>query len=348
MSHLSTLFMFIIASLVTWFAGVWLTRSTDAIDNKYNLGSAFGGLLILGIVTSLPEAAVAITAALQHHYDVVVGTLIGGIAIQTVVLSILDASMRLKEPLTFAAASLPLVLEACLVIIVTAAAIIAAHTPMVWPHTHVSVASVFILLLWMGGLWLVHKAQNGLPWRAKALKGAPGREYFERRLVINHATLKHASTVRIYFVLILSSLATIAAGYVLATSGNQLAADFNIGSGLFAATFIALAGALPNISTGIASIRLNDYKLAMSDIFGGNAFMPALFIVADLFSDKAVVQHANASDIWFAAIGILLTATYIVGLIFRPRRQFLRMGLDSVLVIVVYVAGVVVLARSGG
>jgi cation:H+ antiporter len=348
MSHATTLLVFVIAALITWFAGVWLTRSTDAIDNKHNLGSTFGGLLILGVITSLPEAAVTVTAARQHHYDVVVGTLIGGIAIQTVVLSILDAKMKLKEPLTFAAASLSLVLEACLVIVVTAAAMIAARTPIVLPHTHISFASVLIFALWTSGLWLVYKARNGLPWRAEALKGAPGREYHERRLVINHPTLKRASMSKIYVVLILSSLATVVAGYALATTGSQLATEYNIGSGLFAATFIALAGALPNISTGIASIRLNDYKLAMSDIFGGNAFMPALFILADAFAGKAVIQSTNASDIWFAAMGILLTAVYIVGLIFRPRRQFLGMGLDSIFVIIFYIAGVAVLARSGG
>ncbi|HEV2403010.1 MAG TPA: hypothetical protein VGS08_02305 [Candidatus Saccharimonadales bacterium] len=94
MSHLSLILEFILFELITWSAGVWLTRTTDAIDARYRLGSAFGGLLILGIVTSLPEIAVVVTAALQKHYDIIIGTLLGGIAIQTVVLAIFDFEDR--------------------------------------------------------------------------------------------------------------------------------------------------------------------------------------------------------------------------------------------------------------
>jgi cation:H+ antiporter len=37
---------------------------------------------------------------------------------------------------------------------------------------------------------------------------------------------------------------------------------------------------------------------------------------------------------------MLLTVVYIFGLIFRPRRQFARMGIDSVIVLVLYALGI--------
>jgi len=36
-----------------------------------------------------------------------------------------------------------------------------------------------------------------------------------------------------------------------------------------------------------------------------------------------------------------LTVVYMVGLVFRPKRQILRMGVDSVAVLVLYVVGLV-------
>ena len=41
----------------------------------------------------------------------------------------------------------------------------------------------------------------------------------------------------------------------------------------------------------------------MGDIFGGNAFLPVLFLVVTLISGKAVLPQANASDIYLTALG---------------------------------------------
>lgn len=346
MSHLALIAEFVIFGLITWLAGIWLTRTTDAIDNKYKLGSAFGGLLILGIVTSLPEIAVVITAALQKHYGIIIGTLLGGIAIQTVVIAIFDLKAGTKRALTFTAASLTLVLEASFVVLVTVASLMAIKTPAVIPHTAVSLTSLLIVGVWLIGLWMVFQARQGLPWKAEALEATPGRKHHERRAVINHPAFQSASLAKVWSILAVASIATLAAGYGLATTGNDIASAYNISSGLFAATFIALAGALPNISTGLASIKLGDYSLAMSDIFGGNAFMPALFVICDLISGNAVLKNATGNDIWFAALGVLLTTIYGIGLIVRPKRVYFRLGVDSVFVVLLYVTGIIFLTKT--
>ena len=340
MNHLYLILEFIIFGLITWVAGIWLTRTTDAIDSKYKLGSAFGGILILGIVTSLPEIAVVITAALQKNYGIIIGTLIGGIAIQTAVMAIFDFKSGAQRALSFSAASLTLVLEASFVVLVTVASLMAIQTPATIPHTSVSLMSVLIVTLWLVGLWIVFKARTGLPWKAEALAGMPGRKHHERRETINHPALRTASMSKVFGILFLASIATLIAGYGLATTGNNIASVYHINSGLFAATFIALAGALPNISSGLASIKIGDYSLAMSDIFGGNAFMPALFVICDLITGNAVLRNASSNDIWFAALGILLTTIYAISLIVRPSRVYFRLGIDSIFVVLLYVGGV--------
>lgn len=343
MANLILIAEFIGFSLIVWVAGIWLTRTTDAIDARFKLGSAFGGLLILGIVTSLPEIAIVVTAAFQQHFDIIIGTLIGGIAIQTVVIAIFDFKSNAKRALSFSAASLTLVLEASFVVLVTVTSLIAIRTPVIIPGTSISIASIIIVLLWLVGLWIVFKARNGLPWIAKAINSTPGRKHHERRIVINHPSLQSASNFKIISLLALASIAILIAGYGLATTGNDIAVAFNINRGLFAATFIALAGALPNISAGIASIKIGDYSLAISDIFGGNAFMPVLFIVCDIISGNAVLKNASAENIWFAALGILLTTIYTIGLIVRPKKVYFRLGIDSIFVVLIYFVSVTML-----
>ena len=138
-----------------------------------------------------------------------------------------------------------------------------------------------------------------------------------------------------------SALVTLAGGVVLERSGERIAGHLNMTGVLFGATVLAAATALPEVSTGLQAMRMRDYQLAVSDIFGGNAFLPVLFLLASLLSGSAVLPLAQSTDIYLAALGVLLTAVYIYGLIFRPRRMILRMGLDSLTVLVLYVVGIV-------
>ena len=116
---------------------------------------------------------------------------------------------------------------------------------------------------------------------------------------------------------------------------------------VFGATILAAVTALPQISTGLAAVKLGDYKLAVSDIFGSNAFLPVIFLLATLLSGKAVLPQAQKSDMYLTGLGILLTAVYIYGLVFRPRKQIARMGIDSIIVLILYVAGVAGLFALG-
>ena len=61
--------IFLLAGVIIWFAGISLTKTTDSIDTRFNLGQAFGGLILLGIAGTLPEIAITISAALSGHRD---------------------------------------------------------------------------------------------------------------------------------------------------------------------------------------------------------------------------------------------------------------------------------------
>jgi cation:H+ antiporter len=104
---------------------------------------------------------------------------------------------------------------------------------------------------------------------------------------------------------------------------------------------LAAITALPEISTGLAAVRMGQVGLAMGDIFGGNAIQVTLFLVADLLAGQAVLTTASVESIWLACLGIVVTAVYLNGLVTRPERKVLGVGPDSLLVAVVYILGVI-------
>ena len=108
------LLIFLASATVIWFAGIQLSKTTDVLDDRLHLGSALGGLIVLAVATNLPEIVITVTAAASGSVEVAVGNILGGIALQTVVIVILDLFGRREEgraPLTYRAASLTLVVE---------------------------------------------------------------------------------------------------------------------------------------------------------------------------------------------------------------------------------------------
>src|SRR4051794_41525339 len=113
--------IFLAAASAIWVAGIQLSDQTDVLSTRLHFGSALGGLILLAVATNLPEIAIVTSAALAGNVGVAVGNILGGIAIQTVVLVALDAlGGRHRNPLTYRAASLVLVVEGIAVIAVLA------------------------------------------------------------------------------------------------------------------------------------------------------------------------------------------------------------------------------------
>ena len=342
--------VFLASAAAVWIAGVRLSYSTDVLSKRLGLGEAMGGLIFLAIVTNLPEIAITASAALHHDLGLAIGNILGGIAIQTVVLVILDVfGLGKADPLSYRAASLTLVVEGLLVVAVLVAVVIGTQMPgdfIVWRMTP---AVILIVALWLAGLWLVNRARQGLPWHDAGV--APGGQAVPRGTAETrkeeYASSHGYGLMRVMLVFALASLVTLAAGVLLEFSSEALAAHLDMRGVVFGATVLAAATAIPEVSTGLTSIKLGDYQLAVSDIFGGNAFLPVLFLMATLLSGEAVLPSAQKTDIYLTALGILLTVVYILGLIFRPRRQVARMGVDSLLVLILYALGIAGLAFIG-
>lgn len=335
--------LFVAAAGAIWVAGIQLSNQTDVLSTRLHLGSALGGLILLAIATNLPEIAIVASASLSGNPGVAVGNILGGIAIQTVVLVILDAvGIKGRRPLTYQAASLVLVLEAALVVAVLAVVVAGSQLPANLVAFRMTPAPVLILMLWVGGLFLLQRAGKALPWvdSGEAPDNQSKPRGHSQATAEQDATSKRTSTAKSASIFGIAALVTLAAGVVLERSGDGIASHIGLSGVLFGATVLAAATSLPEVSTGLTSVRNADYQLAVSDIFGGNAFLPVLFLLATVLSGKAVLPHAHDTDIYLTALGMLLTLVYAAGLLFRPQARIARMGADSLVVLVLYLLGI--------
>jgi cation:H+ antiporter len=328
--------IFAAAAAATWMAGIQLSTSVDIIDNRLGLGEALGGLILLAVATNLPEMSIVSTAAARHNFDIATGNVLGGIAIQTVVLVALDGFGVPRRPLTNATASLSQVLEGALVMAILAVAIMATLLPQKVVVARVDPSTVLIALTWIGGMLLIRRAGKGLSWRRMPAGDFPDAAA-RKRGKAEKAKRPFGVAVAIF---VAAAIVTLVAGVALEVSGSAIADQVHLNGAVFGATVLAAATALPELSTGLAAVKIEDFELAVSDIFGGNAFLPVLFLPATLLAGASVLGKAAKTDVFMAALGILLTGVYVFGLIFRPQKQYMRLGPDSIAVLVLYVVGI--------
>src|SRR5262245_34268006 len=337
--------VFVAAAIATWIAGLYLSRATDALDDRLNLGEALGGMILLAVAGSLPELAITISAVAEGELGIAAGNLIGGIAMQTLVLVICDRAVRGDHPLSYLVGSLIPVLEGILVVLVVAVMLGGTLLPVSAAIGPFSPASIAIVVAWVGGIFVLNRMRASEPWQVAATESRPGRASVREDHPEAPKPFAGASTAKVVAVFAGASVVTLIAGVALERSGSGLADLAGINGVVFGATFLAAASALPEISTGIAAVRLGDHQLAVADIFGGNAFQLCLFLLADALAGQPVLPDAGTSNAWLGALGIVMTGVYCGSIIIRTRRRHFGFGLDSIVNTLIYILGVIGLVQ---
>ena len=342
--------IFALATAVTWFAGVSLADATEIVDERFGLGGALGGLILLGIAGELPEIAITASAALHGDLGIATGNLLGGIAIQTLVLVLIDLTSGSESPLTSLSKVLEPIIEALLVIILVSLALLGPLLPASVAIGPVSPISILIVVAWLSGLVISNRERRSERWKTVSdavhphmVKPAPPpREH------VRPNRFAHLSTAGAVMAFAAAAVVILIAGVALEGSGSGLAAAWGVSGVLFGATILAVVTALPEISSGIRAVHLGNVDLAMGDIFGGNQVQMTLFLLADLLAGEPVLQKVDTSSTWLAGIGVIVTSVFAVGLIVRPPKKVARLGPDSWLALFAYLLGILGLLRLTG
>jgi cation:H+ antiporter len=94
----------------------------------------------------------------------------------------------------------------------------------------------------------------------------------------------------------------------------------------------------------LEAVRLRRYTMAISDVFGTNLFNVTILVLVDvLHRGGPVLVEAGRFAATAALLALVLTAIYLAGMLERRDRTVLRMGYDSIAVVVTYFGGLVLL-----
>ena len=331
----ANILIFILAAAVVWFAGTRLAHIVDGIAERTGIGRVFAGFLLLGSVTSLPEVAATVTAAASNHPELALGSILGSVAMNVLLLAAADILIG-RNALTSVVAHPATLLQGTLGVLLLSVIAFAISYGEV-ELFGLGVWSAAIIPLFGLAVVLTSRYENRPTWVVADDSHIPGL------LPPEDCDVAHGLR-GLLLRGVLAGAAILVAGYLLADTGDAIAFETGIGANMIGFILVGVSTSLPEISSMVGAVRLRRYELAIGDIFGTNLFNLLLIPLADIFYRHGPILSVGGTFETIAVLlGIILTSIYVVGLLDRRNRTVLRLGYDSVCVVIVYFGGLILL-----
>ncbi len=333
--------MGVAAALVVW-SGVRLARSGDALGERYGLSRTWIGVIVLAMITSLPELVVTLSAQLAVARPVIaMSNVCGSNLINLCIFAVMDVcegpraiSGRLDRRL-LRSAKMGLV---CMGI-----AVLGFSLPLVdlgrwvgllgWP-----ISGAILLAC----VWAIARTErtDGVA-AAPAEAGGAGQPGGGRRLALGLA-FNTAVLVGAGIVLILL------ADVLVERRLHLWGVSFELGETVVGTIGLAFVTSLPELVVCVAAVRIGALNMAVGNILGSNIFNVMLLPLADFVRPAQPLWSASL-PVHGLSLGAAMVLTCIVaaGIRRRASASFLRMGWDAILVAIIGGSTLVAVAVLG-
>jgi cation:H+ antiporter len=330
--------IFAACAIVIAIAGTRLTKLADQLADLTGLGEAVFGAIFLGGVTSLPGITTSVTAAIDGLPELAVSNAIGGIAAQTVFLSVADIVYP-RINLEHASASFPNLMSGVLLIMMLALILVTMSGPEV-TVLGVHPVSIILVIVYVWGNKLISKARQDPMWSPTETKETVPDEPEEEN--VSNVSLK--ATVLKFIGL---ALLVAVAGYFISKSGAIISEETGLSQGVVGSIFTAIATSLPELIVSITAVRNGALTMAVANIIGGNTFDVLFVAFADVgYQDGSILHSVGKDQSFIIAETIFMTGVLLLGLLHRQKRGIGGIGWETVTVIGIYILGIIIMVNS--
>ncbi len=326
--------LFFVSVAVIVYAGSKLTRNAAVIAENTGIGTAWVGVMMLPLATSLPELVTTIRAVLIDAPDLALGNVLGSCLFNLALLAVIDL-LEGRGALT-ARVNQGHIITASLSIITISLASIAMLGVAVFPLGWVGLETLLIALIYLFGSRLIYRHEKRKP---PLLPAENTVEKRQGRQPTSRAVMKFLAAAGF----------VVAAGVLLTDASDQIAIETGLGHSFVGSLFLAVSTSLPETVTTITAVRLGYLDMAVANIFGANFMNLFIVFIADIFYRQAPLLHIAAQANLFSAVMIILLSTVIIfGLVYRPRKAIAWIGPDAVLVLAGYLTAIYIIFKLGG
>lgn len=282
----------------------------SSVAAKLKVPSLIIGLTVVSIGTSLPEAAVSVSASLSGNNSISLGNVIGSnifnllmvVGVSSAILPIVTDRDMLKR-------DMPINIGITVLLGI-----------LLFDGNLSRLEALLLLLLLAAYMFLLIRS---------ALKN---RVEAEETKVLSWAK-------SIVFI-VLGVAAIIGGGQLVVNSAKTIALALGMSETLVGLTVVAIGTSLPELVTSIVAARKGDSGIAMGNVIGSN-----LFNILFILGMAGVIKPLTADASFFIDTGILLGISALMLLFAFTKRKISRVeGITCVLIYVAYTAYIIMRA----
>ncbi|OGN88373.1 MAG: hypothetical protein A2158_01790 [Chloroflexi bacterium RBG_13_46_14] len=340
---------FLLCIVIILFAGIKTTRYADVIAEKTGLGRIWIGMLLLGIITSMPELITGISSVTlvgdEGVPDLGVGTLLGSCIYNLSIIAIIDIMNRKTPVLNFVSMrhfSSAIIGIAILGIIAlsTGFSDTIGKLSLGW----VGIPGILIFVIYIAGAWWIFTSERNFQ-----LSLIPAFPEVTGEIPPGEAT--ESNDIKLLWPkFFLSAVVIIATGIWLSYVGNEIAEVTGWDSSFVGSIFLAVSTSMPELIVAISAFRMGAIDLAVADIFGANMLdVTYVFVLDVLYSKGLLMSSVSSSHTISAVIAIIMTGIILLGIKYKRERKLFRIiSWYGLALLTLYITGAYILFALSG
>lgn len=324
---------YLILAVVIMVSGSRLVRDAEVIADRTRLGGTLVGVLLLSIVTSLPELFSGVGAVLfTREPDLLVGNVVGSLLFNLLIFAGVSFFLKKGEWEKMGTPSLLLsgLLSVCMTLVYILAHWISSVFSMPvlgWIGWH----SFPILIIYIVFIYILYRFEKS----HQSLEG-------EKKLDGDALPLNKAVTG-----FCINSFFVVGAGTYLPVVAEKIAVLSGMAHSFMGFIFLAIATSLPELVVVGQAVRLGLVHMALGDVFGSNLFDIAIIPLADmLYFSGDVLRHSSLPILVGAAVSVIMTAILLIALKMKlPGKVLGRIRISALLIIGLYILSVILMLK---
>jgi cation:H+ antiporter len=317
--------LFALCAAVIMYSGSKLVHHGDVIAAQTAIGKNWLGLVLLAVITSLPELFTAVSSVtIKDLPDMAVSSTIGSCMFNMVVIAMLDFVAR-KTPVSHMVHEGHIISAGFGIVLMGFAAIdilFGKNLPVITNLNKIDPLTIAYPIVYLIAMKLIFSYEN------TRLK-----DFVQEEADFGQAQQSLKKAIALFA---FNAVLIVAAACYLPELGEQIGKMTGWGESFIGSSFLAVTTSLPEAAVAFTAARRGSFDMAVASLLGSNLFNIVILSITDFCYVKGPLLRSVSQVNTLAALTAMIAmAIVVIGLTYRPQKKILFIGGDAAAIILV-------------